>query len=90
MDYSITGKGERYTLENHIYKGDLVSNLREGHGIETTDKSISTQLKVAQIMKICLAYDIIKEVDGYVSTINESVDNSTKLNGDETHGNKQK
>lgn len=57
---------------------------------ETTDKSISTQLKVAQIMKICLAYDIIKEVDGYVSTINESVDNSTKLNGDETHGNKQK
>lgn len=40
VDYSITGKGERYTLENHIYKGDLVSNLREGHGIETTDKSI--------------------------------------------------
>lgn len=50
----------------------------------TTDKSISTQLKVAQIMKICLAYDIIKEVDEYVSMISDSVDNSTLLNGDET------
>lgn len=51
---------------------------------ETTDKSISTQLKVAQIMKICLAYDIIKEVDEYVSAINESVESSIDLNGDLT------
>ena len=36
---------------------------------ETTDKSISTQLKVAQIMKICLAYDIIKETDAMVTII---------------------
>ena len=51
---------------------------------ETTDKSISTQLKVAQIMKICLAYDIIKEADTYVETINESVSNITELNSDKT------
>ena len=51
---------------------------------ETTDKSISTQLKVAQIMKICLAYDIIKEVDGYVSMLEESMSGSTELNGDGT------
>lgn len=40
VDFSLNGKGERYTLENHIYKGDFISNLREGHGIESTDKSI--------------------------------------------------
>lgn len=51
---------------------------------ETTDKSISTQLTVAQIMKICLAYDIIQEVDGYASTITDAVNNSTNINGDET------
>ena len=36
---------------------------------ETTDKSISTQLKISQMMKICLAYDIIKEVDRYIKAI---------------------
>lgn len=51
---------------------------------EKTDRSISTQLKVAQIMKICLAYDIIKEVDGYVSTIKEGMQGSTELNGDQS------
>lgn len=51
---------------------------------ETTDKSISTQLKVAQIMKICLAYDIIKEVDEYVDAILEALSDSTNVNGDFT------
>lgn len=51
---------------------------------ETTDKSISTQLKVAQIMKICLAYDIIKEVDEYVDAILEGLAGSTDVNGDFT------
>lgn len=35
----------------------------------TTDKSMTKQTKVAQIMKICLAYDIIKETDEYVDYI---------------------
>jgi hypothetical protein len=35
-------------------------------------------------MKICLAYDIIKEVDGYVSTIEENMQSSTELNGDQS------
>ena len=39
-DFSLTGKGERYTIENHIYKGDFVSGLREGQGIESTEHSI--------------------------------------------------
>lgn len=51
---------------------------------EITDKSISTQLKVAQIMKICLAYDIIKEVDRYVSVIEDVIGNDTDLNGDQS------
>ncbi len=51
---------------------------------ETTDKSISTQLKVAQIMKICLAYDIIKETDEYVSSISEGIQQDTLLNGDQS------
>lgn len=38
---------------------------------EKTDVSISTPLSVAQIMKICLAYDIIKEIDTYVTYIEE-------------------
>ena len=51
---------------------------------EKTDQSISTQLKVAQVMKIALAYDIIKEVDAYVSTIQENMQNATELNGDQS------
>lgn len=39
---------------------------------EETDKSLSTQLTVAQIMKICLAYDIIKETDDSLSIIEET------------------
>lgn len=51
---------------------------------EITDKSISTQLKVAQMMKLCLAYDIIKETDLYISTIEENMDDLTDLNSDKT------
>jgi len=51
---------------------------------EKTDHSISTQLKVGQIMKICLAYDIIKETDSYVDLIEEDMQNSTEINGDQS------
>ena len=64
-----------------IYGADVeFTNIKT----ETTDKSISTQLKVAQIMKICLAYDIIKEVDLYVSVLNDAISGSTDVNGDYT------
>ena len=49
---------------------------------EMTDRSIATPLKVAQVMKICLAYDIIKEVDSYITTMREESGASTLLNGD--------
>jgi hypothetical protein len=66
-----------------FYGNDVEFTKATGES-EKTDHSISTQLKVAQIMKICLAYDIIKEVDGYVSTIEEDMQGSTELNGDES------
>lgn len=64
-----------------LYANDVEFTKTDGES-EKTDKSISTQLKIAQIMKICLAYDIIKEVDTYVDAINEAVENSTDVNGD--------
>lgn len=51
---------------------------------DTTDKSISTQLTVAQVMKICVAYDIIKEIDVYAQTIEEDINDAISLNGDES------
>ena len=64
-----------------IYGNDIeFTNLQT----ETTDKSLSTQLKVSQIMKICVAYDIIKETDEYVKVIEESIGDDTELNGDQT------
>ena len=66
-----------------LYGNDIEFTESTGES-EKTDRSISTQLKVAQIMKICLAYDIIKEVDGYVSVIEEDIQDSTELNGDES------
>lgn len=51
---------------------------------DETDHSMSNQIKVAQVMKICLAYDIIKETDLYVSNLKEGIDYTTELNGDET------
>lgn len=64
-----------------FYGNDIEFTKSTGES-DKTDHSIATQLKVAQIMKICLAYDIIKEVDEYVSMINESLEGSTDLNGD--------
>lgn len=69
---------------NIKFYGNDVEFTKATSESEKTDHSISTQLKVAQIMKICLAYDIIKEVDGYVSTIEEDMQGSTELNGDES------
>jgi hypothetical protein len=49
---------------------------------DLTDHSIVTPLKVAQVMKICLAYDIIKEIESYIATIKDETSGSTDLNGD--------
>ena len=38
---------------------------------DTTDKSISTQLKVGQITKICIAYHLMEEIDKYVAEIEQ-------------------
>ena len=51
---------------------------------DKTDKSLTKQITVGQIMKICLAYDIIKETDNYVSNIESGISDSTKLNGDQS------
>lgn len=64
-----------------FYGNDVEFTKSTGES-EKTDHSISTQLKVSQIMKICLAYDIIKEVDEYVIAINENIEGLTNLNGD--------
>lgn len=66
-----------------LYGLDIEFTKSDGDS-DKTDKSISTQLKVAQMMKICLAYDIIKETDTYVETINESTSDITALNSDKT------
>jgi len=64
-----------------IYGTDVEFTDSRGE-TEKTDRSISTQLKVAQIMKICLVYDIIKEVDGYVEEIKELMSSSINVHGD--------
>lgn len=66
-----------------IYGNDVEFTKSDSES-EKTDKSISTQLKVAQIMKICVAYDIIKETDTLIETLNTSMDDITSLNSDQT------
>ena len=81
--FSANNTGIRVSSDGVIklYAKDVLFTNSE---TEETDESISSQLTIAQIMKIALAYDIIKETDQYVSSIKTSIQGLESINGDQS------